>query len=163
MGITSYIRYIVELMSVCLLLSQINQLVSLYWFWSIKNTKGHICRITPVCTEVSLQTHSKSRVFWSVQVSSDIPIWKLFGMTQLIFFKVYFEGRSLIFSRMCFERKILPLFSLISWHCAHQLCNAVWYFSVCPAVVIWWAVLGINLSWWNNQWAFDPENWLVET
>lgn len=32
MGITSYIRYIVELMSVCLLLSQINQLMSLYWF-----------------------------------------------------------------------------------------------------------------------------------
>lgn len=32
LGITSYIRYIVQLMSLCLLLSQINHLVSLYGF-----------------------------------------------------------------------------------------------------------------------------------
>lgn len=160
-GITSYIRYIVQLMSVCLLLSQINHLVSLYWFWSIKNTKGRIFHLTPMCVEASLQTHSESRIFFSLQLSSGICVLKNFGMIQLIF-EVYSEEESLILSRMYFERKILPHFSLLLWHCAHQLCNSVRYFSVCQTFNLMsytWnkpELMEQSVSLWHSQ------NWLVE-
>lgn len=161
MGITSFIRYIVQLLSVCVLLSQINHRVSLYWFWSIKNTKGHICHITPTCVEASLQTHSESRVFWSMQLSSGIWILKNFGMIQLIC-EVYSQGESLIFSRIYFERKILPHFGLLLWHCAHQLCNTVRYFSVyqtCNLMSYTWSkpeLMKQSVSLWHSQ------NWLVK-
>ena len=148
-------------MSVCLLLSEINHPLSLYWFWSIKNTKGYICHITPTCVETSLQTHRESIIFWSMQLSSGIWIVENFGIIQLIF-EAHSEGESLIFNRIYFERKILPHFSLPLWHCAHQLCNTVRYFSVCQTrnlMSYTWnkpELMKQSVSLWHSQ------NWLVK-